>query len=217
MDDKLRTHLDKYLNYWVIGIVSLLALFFLPFLGSAAGLALVLPTTAAGWIVYVSTKIIIATINVLLFHCFFQQSKVNIKDNPRYVEALRILDKYKIKKQTFRSPEKFTRSSYLNKGTTIFITTILGAFSLTQALLIFDLVMFLTYLFTLILGVIFGVLNMKSSEIYWTEEMWYYAKQIEQEQKQVQKEEINNDSQQHYTSQSSTAGGEEQTRYCEPL
>ena len=195
MDDKLRTHLDKYLNYWIIGIFSLLALFFLPFLGSAAGLALVLPTTAAGWIVYVSTKVIIATINVLLFHCFFQQSKVNVKDNPRYIEALQILDKYKIKKQTFRSPEKFTRSSYRNKGTTIFITTILGAFSLTQALLVFNLVMFLTYLFTLILGVIFGVLNMKSSEIYWTEEMWYYAKQIEEEQEKAQKEEINNDKQ----------------------
>lgn len=68
----MEKHLDKYLNYWIIGIVTLLALFFLPFLGSAVGLALVLPNTPAGWIVYVGTKIIVAAINVLLFHCFFQ-------------------------------------------------------------------------------------------------------------------------------------------------
>lgn len=165
----------------MIGIVSLLALFFLPFLGSAAGLALVLPNTAAGWIVYVGTKLIVAAINILLFHCFFQQSKVNVKDNSHYIEALTILGRLKFKEQNFRSPEQYTKGSYRTKGTTIFITTILGAFSLTQAILVFDLVAFLTYLFTIIMGLIFGILTMKNAEIYWTDEMWHYAKKKETE------------------------------------
>jgi hypothetical protein len=181
--------MDRYLNYWLIGIVSLIALFFLPFVGSAAGLALVLPNTVAGWIVYSGTKIIVAAINVLLFHCFFQQSKVNVKDHPRYVEALEILDRLRVKEQVFRSPEQYTKSSYRNKGTTIFITTILGAFSLTQALLVFDLIMFLTYLFTIIMGLIFGVLNMKSAENYWIGEMWHYAKKKENEAIEAEKAE----------------------------
>lgn len=185
----LKQHLSRYLNYWIIGIVSFLALFFLPFIGSSAGLAFVLPTTTAGWIVYCGTKIIVAAINVLIFHCFFQQSRVNISDNPRYKEALTILDRLKVKEQTFRSPEQYTRSTYLTKGTSIFITTILGAFSLTQAILVFDLIMFLTYLFTIIMGVIFGVLSMKNAEIYWTEEMWHYAKKKEKEIAEKQKEE----------------------------
>lgn len=185
----LKQHLSRYLNYWIIGIVSFLALFFLPFIGSSAGLAFVLPTTTAGWIVYCGTKIIVAAINVLIFHCFFQQSRVNVLDHPRYKEALTILDRLKVKEQTFRSPEQYTRSTYLTKGTSIFITTILGAFSLTQAILIFDLIMFLTYLFTIIMGVIFGILSMKNAEIYWTEEMWHYAKKKEKEIAEKQKEE----------------------------
>lgn len=185
----MREHMDRYLNYWLIGIVSLIALLFLPFVGSAAGLALVLPNTAAGWIVYVGTKIIVAAINVLLFHCFFQQSKVNVKDHPRYVEALEILDRLRVKEQVFRSPEQYTKVSYRNKGTTIFFTTILGAFSLTQALLVFDLIMFLTYLFTIIMGLIFGVLNMKGAENYWIGEMWHYAKKKEHEAIEAEKAE----------------------------
>jgi hypothetical protein len=185
-NDKIKQHLDQYLNYWVIGIISLLALFFLPFLGSAAGLALVLPTTVAGWFVYIATKIIIAIINVLIFHCFFQQAKVNIKDNSRYIEALEILDQFRIKERVYRSPEEYTRGAYLKKGTTIFIMTILGAFSLTHAILVFDLVMFLTYTFTIVMGVIFGVLQMKSGELYWTDELWYYAKKIEKEAKEAE-------------------------------
>lgn len=177
----MKKHFDIYLNYWIIGLVSLIALFFLPFAGSAAGLQLVLPNTPAGWIVYCGTKIIVAAINVLLFHCFFQQSKVNVRDDARYREALTILDKLRVKEQTWLSPEQFTRKSYRNKGTTIFFTTILGAFSLTQALLVFDLIMFLTYLFTILMGLIFGVLNMKSAELYWTNDMWYYAKKLEKE------------------------------------
>lgn len=193
----IKQHIDRYSNYWIIGIVSALALFFLPFLGSAAGLALVLPTTAAGWIVYVATKLIVAIINVLIYHCFFQQAKVNVRDDKRYKEAMMILDKYRIKEQKFRSPEEYTRNAYTKKATTIFLFSILGAFSLTQAILVFDVVMFLTYLFTLIMGVVFGILTMTNAEIYWTEEVLNYAKKIQQEEQ--------NGLQQLTTSQSTTA------------
>ena len=177
----MRKHLDQYLYYWIVAVISLVALFFLPFVGSAAGLELALPNTTAGWIVYVGTKLIVAAINVLMYHCFFQQSRVNVKEDKRYQEALTILDQLKVKEQVFRSPEEFVRSSYLKKGTTVFITTLLGAFSLGQALLVFDLIMFLTYLFTIIMGLIFGVLSMKSAEIYWTDELWHYAKKKQKE------------------------------------
>ena len=40
-----------YKNYAIIGIISVLLLGFLPFVGSEVGLAFVLPTTIAGWIV----------------------------------------------------------------------------------------------------------------------------------------------------------------------
>lgn len=182
----IREHLSQYLNYWIVGIVSLIALCFLPMLGSAAGLALVLPTTVAGWIVYIGTKLVVAAINVVIFHCFFQQSKINVRDNPRVIEALKILDKYETKERNYISPTAYTRKAYISKGTLTFFTSIIGAFSLTHALLVFETVVFLTYLFTIIGGVIGGILNMKSAENYWINDQYFYAKHIEEIQ---QKEE----------------------------
>lgn len=59
-----------YKNYAIIGIISVLLLGFLPFVGSEVGLAFVLPTTTAGWIVYITTKTIIAAANFLILYCF---------------------------------------------------------------------------------------------------------------------------------------------------
>ena len=173
---------DKYVNYFVIGIVSLVALFFLPFLGSEVGLQIVLPNTAAGWIVFALTKIVVAVINVLIFHCFIEQGKVNVKDNPRYKESLQIIDKAKTQQKVFISPEEFYRKEYGKKGFTITVTSMLSAFGLAQAVLMWDALTFLTYLFTILMGLIFGILEMAKVEGYLTTDLWYYAKNLEQQQ-----------------------------------
>lgn len=178
---KTREFVQLYTYYFVIGIVSLIALFFLPFLGSTVGLGLALPDTVAGWVVWTVTKVIVAVINLLIFHSFMQQAKVNVKNDPKYIEAKTILGKMKRKNYTPRTPEKWVRAQYGKKGTMIFITTALATVALTQAILTFDWVSMLTYLFTIIMGLIFGVLQMKSAEVYWTEEFWDYAKMIERE------------------------------------
>ena len=76
-----------YQNYIIIAIVSIVAVFFLPMLGSSVGIGLVLPTTAAGWIVYILTKLCIIVINILTLDQFIKQAKENIKNNERYVAA----------------------------------------------------------------------------------------------------------------------------------
>lgn len=168
-----------YMYYFIIGIVSLVALVFLPMLGSTIGLGWNIPNTVVGWIVWVTTKVIVATLNVLIFHSFMQQAKINVKNDPKFIEAKEILGKIKIKKYVPRSPQKWNSQQYGKKGTMIFISTALATVALTQAILSFDYVSMLTYLFTIIMGLIFGVLQMKSAEDYWTNEFWKYAKMIE--------------------------------------
>lgn len=56
-----------YQNYIIIGVLSALAVFFLPMLGTEIGLGFVLPNTTAGWIVYTITKLAIVIINILIF------------------------------------------------------------------------------------------------------------------------------------------------------
>jgi hypothetical protein len=172
----------QYQNYIIIGIISLISLFFLPMLGAEVGLQWNIPTTAAGWVVYVISKLLVAVINILIFHCFVQQGKVNSLKHPNYIEAQTILGSIDTEEgELTRSPAEILHSVYGKKGVTIFVTSTLSAIGLTQAILTFDFVSMLTYLFTIILGIIFGLLQMSEMEIYWTEEYLRYAKRKKQE------------------------------------
>lgn len=173
----------QYQYYVLIGVLSLFALFFLPLIGSEAGLAFLFPNTAAGWVVYITSKLMVAGLNIMIFHCFIQQGKVNILSNERYISAMEILRTATTSKEyTPRSPEAYLRGVYGKKGATLFATSLLSAIGLTQAILTFDLLSMLTYLFTVIMGVIFGILQMSQTELYWTEEYYQYALYIQKQE-----------------------------------
>lgn len=184
--DKVR----QWLYYFIIGIISLIALVFLPMIGSTVGAKWNIPDTNVGWIVWVVTKIIVAALNILIFHSFMRQAKLNVRDNENFKEAQRILIKAK-QEQLPKSPAKWNAAQYGQKGVFIFISTGLATVALTQAILSFDWVSMLTYLFTIVMGIIFGVLQMKKTEEYWTDEYFRYAKMIEEEQKKEKDQDVN--------------------------
>lgn len=161
--------------YIVVGVVSFISLVFLPMIGSTIGLGWNIPDTEVGWIIWVGSKIIVATLNVLIFHCFMCQAKLNIKDNENYKKAREILLDVKLKEIRPRSPRKWNAEQYGKKGVTIFITSSMTVVALTQAVLSFDYISMLTYLFAIIMGLIFGILQMKTAEEYWTREYLEYA------------------------------------------
>ena len=175
--DKIR----QWLYYCVIGVISLIALCFLPMIGSDVGLGWDLPNTVVGWIVWVTVKLIVAVLNVLIFHCFMLQAKLNVKENERYTEAKEILRLNTVEYFNPRSPNAFNKEQYSHKGVTIFITTALSTVALTQAILTFDWMSMLTYLFTIIMGLLFGVMQMKIAEDYWTDEFWQYAQKVKRD------------------------------------
>lgn len=169
----------QWMYYIIIAFISLIALIFLPMVGSSANLDWALPNTTIGWIIWIVVKVIVAGIGVLIFHCFMLQAKINIKDHQRYLEANRILEQYSGAKERIpRSPSKWNSIQYGKKGVSIFIITMLSTVALTQAILTFDYMSMLTYLFTIVMNLIFGILQMKSAEGYWTEEYWEYAQYI---------------------------------------
>lgn len=173
---KIKQIRDNYIYYVVIAIVSFLAVSFLPFIGSSAGLGWNTPETVTGWVVWITVRIIIAIINVIIFYSFMEQAKLNIKDNPNFIEANKILAAINdADKRTPRGPNKWNRQQYTKKGTSIFIGSILATIALTQAILTYDWVSMLSYIFTIIMGLIFGVMQMKSAEKYWTIEYYDYA------------------------------------------
>ena len=165
----------RYQYYAIISVISFIAVFFLPFVGSELGLEFQLPDTVAGWIVYVIGKLLVSTINILLFHCFVLQAKVNVKDDPAFLEAEKLLENIKPDNYTPMSPEERHKNIYTKKGVFLFITSVLSAVGLSNMVLNFSLVNFLTYLFTIVLGVVFGVLTMNEEEAYWTVDYLKYA------------------------------------------
>lgn len=172
--------------YILTAFVSIFALFFLPLAGSSAGLAWNLPNTAAGWIVFVTTRLMVAAINMLIFHCFVQQGRLNVANNENYKNALKLYDTLKNNKtlKSPRSPSEYYKEIYGKKGVLVFIGSAGSALALTQAVLTFDWMSMLTYLFTIIMGVVFGILQMKDSEMFWTSEFPRFINQISQQGEQ---------------------------------
>lgn len=189
MIDKIRS----YLYYVVIGILSFVSLVFLPMVGTEVGMNFVIPTTVSGWIVYIMSQLIVALINVLLFHSFILQSRLNVKEDKNYKKALEILRESKEKEYIPRSIKEVNRREYGQKGTTIFLSSIMSVFALGQAILTYDYMKLLTYLFTIVMGIIFGILEMKKYEEYYIGEYLDYALMIQKKAKEKSEEVEKND------------------------
>ena len=174
--------------YIVIFVLSLLALTFLPLLGSTVGLALNIPKTVAGWIVYVVTKLIVCVLNMMIFHSFVKQAKINVRNDKNFKEANEILEVHKPKGYVPRSPQKFLGIIYGKKGTIVFGSSLLSVIALGQAILTFDFASFISYLLTIIMGCVFGFLTMKNNEVYWTSEYLDYARKVKEDLEMAEKE-----------------------------
>lgn len=183
--DELRQKINLNFYYIIIFLLSLVVLFvapmFSPNSNSDAIFGLDVPKTPIGWAIYITIKFFVACVNLLLFHCFVKQARLNIRDNEKYKKACEILQKYLPSEYHPRSEKEYFRQLYRKKGILIFVTSILSAVVLTNAILAFDLTAFITYAITILMGLVFGVMKMKDVESYWTGEFYDYAINYEKE------------------------------------
>lgn len=173
----------QYLYYIIIGLVSIVFTVFLPMVGSGGDIVSHFPTTGMGWFIWVIAKLSTAILNVVIFYCFMEQAVVNVKDDPKYIEANDLLHKCKKGKiKEPRSPAHWKKQEYTKKGIIIFVSTGVALVGLENMILTWKLEAFLSYLFTIIMGLVFGILQMKKAEIYWTLEYNEYAHKIYDEE-----------------------------------
>ena len=184
-ESSVKQSLKQGMYYIIIAVISFISVVFLPMLGSTLGLGWKIPDTTAGWVVWGASRAIVATINVLLFHSFMEQAKLNIKDDEHYKEARDILVKVKKKEHKPKSPAQWNAAQYGKKGVSLFLASAMSVVAIGQAVLSYEWATALAYLFTLGMGIIFGIMQMKKAETYWTTEYYEYAlmkKQMEEEQ-----------------------------------
>lgn len=110
-----------------------------------------------------------------------EQAKINVKDNEDYKKANEILKRVKeanVKKPM--APNKWVAKQYAGKGTTLFISSLLATFAISQAVLTYKWMHLLSYILVITMSIIFGILQMKKAEIYWTFEYYQYALDYEE-------------------------------------
>ena len=193
--DSVKQSLKQGMYYIIIAVISFISVVFLPMLGSTLGLGWKIPDTTAGWVVWGASRAIVATINVLLFHSFMEQAKLNIKDDEHYKEARDILVKVKKKEHKPKSPAQWNAAQYGKKGVSLFLASAMSVVAIGQAVLSYEWATALAYLFTLGMGIIFGIMQMKKAETYWTTEYYEYAlmkKHMEEEQQIAEQSEQTN-------------------------
>lgn len=213
----MRENWRLYQNYIIIAILSLISVFFLPMLGSSVGIGFNVPNTGAGWIVWILTKLCVVLDNILIFDQFVKQAKVNVRDNEQFKKAEEILNSIEENNDDDIKPALFYITElYKKRGISLTITTALSIFGLTNAILTFDWVSMLTYIFTIVLALIFGWIAMNEVEDIWVNKHYKYALKI---QKEKEIENVRNSEEQSNDSieESSGAGSEEQNRHSEPL
>ena len=211
----------QYLYYIIIGLVSVVFTCFLPMVGSEGDIVSHFPTTAVGWLIWAIRTLSTAVLNIVIFYCFMEQAIVNVKDDPKYKEANEILDRCKsTKRKNPRSPKVWKKTEYSKKGTVIFLSTAIALVGLENMLLSWNLALFLSYIFTILMGLLFGVLQMKKAELYWTEEFNEYAhfveaqEKLQEEEKQKElKEDKKNVSRKKSVSKHSRTSRKEQERH----
>lgn len=182
----IKKFFNNYMWYGIIFVLSMVSLFIIPLMGAEMGMALILPNTIAGWIVWSVANLTSSLLNVLLFHSFIKQGKLNIKDDPDYLSAnelLRINNLARVERP--RSPQQYHRSLYCKKGITLFLFTFLGAISFSYAVLTFSAVKFIAQLITLLIGLVCGLFQMKGVEEFWTIEYPEYARLVVREQQEA--------------------------------
>ena len=189
--NEAREKAKQNMYYILIGIISFISVAFLPMVGSTVGLGWKLPDTPTGWVVWAISRLIVATINVLIFYSFMEQAKLNVAKDPHYIEATEILLKAKKADHTPRSPRKWQALQYGKRGTKIFISSAMSVVALGQAILSYDWVSMLAFIFTIAMGIVFGVLQMKKAEAYWTDEFYRYALMIKEEEAKKPEEIVN--------------------------
>ena len=177
MNEKVKEALRNNLYYVIIGVLSLLVLIVFPFLRSDFEAGWDFPTTSAGWFLFWFEKITVTGINLTIFTAFKKQGKLNILDNEMYKKAQELMNKVKAKVFKPLSPAQYQARSYGKKGTTLILTTVFSLVAITRMILKFDYLALISYGVTILLGIVFGVFAMKSDEVYWTNDYYYYALQ----------------------------------------
>ena len=181
---KIKDVREHYLYYFLIVFLSLIAIIFLPMLGldQKGEIKFNFPKSPIAWAVWGISKACVIVINLLIFHFFVLQGKDNVRDNPIYIDGMERLGKLKNREYIPLSPMALEKREYLKKGGTVILTTAMSLLALPSLVLQFNLLSFLSVLFSMAMAFAFGFMQMRETEDRWTNKLKEYVDYIEKQE-----------------------------------
>ena len=175
---------EHYLYYFLIVFLSLISIIFLPMLGlyQNGQICFNFPKSTIAWVIWGISKICVIIINLLIFHFFVFFCKDNVRNDPLYISGMEKLGKLNHKEYIPLSPMELEKRVYLKKGGTLILTTAMSLFALPSLVLRFDLLSFLSVLFSMAMSLAFGFMQMRETEDRWTNKLKEYVDYIEKQE-----------------------------------
>ena len=189
---KTREFISNSKNGIAVVILSLVAMFAVPLLGSYLTGKTQFPQTVPEWILYFACALAISICSLFIYLALFNQGKMNVKDEPEYIQAKELHLK-NFKRQNGKDvvpidPFKWEKSQKRRKGFLQTMGIFMGLLGLGLAVISWNNSQFVSATLSVIMSIAFGLVKMADVERMWTEGWleWelYVEKQLDLEEQE---------------------------------
>lgn len=193
---KTREFISNSKNGIAVIILSMVAMLLVPLLGSYMTGKTQFPQTVPEWILYFACALAISICSLFIYLALFNQGKMNVKDEPEYLEAkelhLKNFKRMNGKDVIPIDPFLWEKKQKRNKGIWQTIGIFMGLLGLGLAVISWNNSQFISATLSVIMSIAFGLVKMADVERMWTEGWLEYELYIEKKLDLEEQEKIEN-------------------------
>ena len=190
---KTREFISNSKNGIAVIILSVIAMFLVPLLGSYLTGQSQFPQTIPEWILYFACALAISICSLFIYLALFNQGKMNVKEEPEYLEAkelhLKNFKRRNGKDVVPVNPFVWERNQKRRKGFMQTMGIFFGLLGLGLAVITWNTSQFVSATLSVVMSIGFGLVKMADVERMWTEGWLEYELYI---QKKLDLEELEN-------------------------
>lgn len=190
---RTREFISNSKNGIAVIILSVIAMFLVPLLGSYLTGQSQFPQTIPEWILYFACALAISICSLFIYLALFNQGKMNVKEEPEYLEAKELHLK-NFKRQNGKdvipvNPFVWEKNQKRRKGFMQTMGIFFGLLGLGLAVITWNTSQFVSATLSVVMSIGFGLVKMADVERMWTEGWLEYELYI---QKKLDLEELEN-------------------------
>ena len=170
---KTRQFISDTKNGIAVIILSLIAMFLVPLLGSYATGKTQFPQTISEWILYFTCAIAISLCSLMIYLALHNQGKLNVKDDEDYQKAKKLhlenFERMNGKEIIPIDPFKWEKKTTVKKGIFQTFSIFLGLLGFGLGVLCWNNSQFISSTISIIMAIAFGLVHMGDVERMFTE------------------------------------------------